>query len=108
MRTPAQAIALLAAASIAGCGGGGSKREAPPSAAEGAHVFASSCSGCHTLEPTPGQAPPGGPLAGYRMTTQQLQSFVRNMPVQRPLTERQLQDVVAYVARAQREHRARR
>ena len=93
--------AALAAAPAAGCGGGGDKRPAP-SVAEGARVFASSCTGCHTLYPTRGQAPAGGPLAGYRMTTSQLESFVRNMPVPRPLTDRELKAVVAFVAQAQR------
>jgi mono/diheme cytochrome c family protein len=105
MRTPLRTAAVLAATLAAGCG---ASKQPAPSLTEGAHVFASSCSGCHTLEPRRGQVPAGGPLAGYRMTTQQLQSFVRNMPVQRPLTERELRAVVAYVAEAQRAHRARR
>jgi len=100
MRTPhALAIALVLAC-LAGCGT--ASKPAPPSLAEGAHVFASSCSGCHTLTRGRGQAPPGGPLAGYRMTTAQLESFVRTMPVPRPLTERELHAVVAFVAHAQR------
>jgi mono/diheme cytochrome c family protein len=97
------AAAALAAASIAGCGGGDGKAPAP-SAAEGARVFAASCTGCHTLYPTRGQAPAGGPLAGYKMTTGQLESFVRNMPVPRPLSDRELKAVVAFVAEAQRTH----
>src|SRR3954452_1690055 len=104
MRAPALLATSVALACLAGCGGGG-KAPAPPSLAEGAHVFASSCTGCHTLEPTRGrQAPPGGPLAGYRMTRAQLESFVRTMPVPRPLTERELRAVVTYVAHAQRAH----
>ena len=94
--------ATIAIVCLAGCGS--ASKPSAPSLAEGAHVFASSCAGCHTLEPGPPgrQAPPGGPLAGYRMTTAQLQSFVRNMPVPRPLSDRQLKAVVAFVAQAQR------
>lgn len=103
MRTTKAALAAaLAAGSIAGCGGGGGGSTTAPSAAEGAHVFAASCTGCHTLYPTRGQAPPGGPLAGYKMTTAQLESFIRNMPVPRPLSDRELKAVVAFVAQAQR------
>jgi mono/diheme cytochrome c family protein len=103
--TKTAAAAVLVAASIAGCGGGGGQQPAP-SQADGARVFASSCTGCHTLYPTRGQALPGGPLAGYRMTTSQLESFVRNMPVKRPLSDRELKAVVAFVAQAQRTRRA--
>src|SRR3954462_10492314 len=99
MRTPAVLATTLTIACLAGCGGG---QQAQPSLAEGAQVFASSCTGCHTLNPGRGKAPPGGPLAGYRMTTAQLESFVRTMPVPRPLTERELHAVVAFVAHAQR------
>ena len=102
--TKAALAAALGAATIAGCGGGGGGEAAAPSAAEGARVFAASCTGCHTLYPTRGQAPAGGPLAGYRMTTSQLESFVRNMPVPRPLSDRELKAVVAFVAQAQRAH----
>lgn len=102
MRTTSTAVAAaLVAASIAGCGGGAGKAPAP-SAAEGARVFATSCTGCHTLYPTRGQARAGGPLAGYTMTRGQLESFVRNMPVPRPLSDRELKAVVAFVAQAQR------
>lgn len=101
MRTTTLACALLATVLLAGCGGG-SKPQHPPSLAEGAHVFASSCSGCHTLAPTRGHVPAGGPLAGYRFTTAQIDSFVKTMPVARPLTVRERQAVVAFVAHAQR------
>jgi mono/diheme cytochrome c family protein len=104
MRTTSTAVAAaLVAALVAGCGGGGGKAS-PPSAAEGARVFAASCTGCHTLYPIRGQARAGGPLAGYKMTTSQLESFVRNMPVPRPLSDRELKAVVAFVAQAQRAH----
>ena len=100
--TRTAAATALVAASIVGCGDGGGKAPAP-SVAEGSRVFASSCTGCHTLYPQRGgHVPPGGPLAGYTMTTTQLESFVRNMPVPRPLSDRELKAVVAFVAQAQR------
>src|SRR2546425_7471714 len=102
MRTLACAT-ILVVASLAGCGGTG--KPAPPSLTEGAQVFASSCSGCHTLGGGGRHPPPGGPLAGYRMTTAQLESFVRTMPVRRPLSGRELRAVVEFVAQAQRAHR---
>src|SRR4051794_38787641 len=99
MRIRACALAL-AMVLLAGCGGG--RRPAAPSLSEGARVFASSCTGCHTLNPVRSRrALPGGPLAGYRMTTAQLDSFVRTMPVPRPLTDRERRAVVAFVAHAQ-------
>jgi mono/diheme cytochrome c family protein len=99
MRTPALAI-LTAAVLVTGCGGsGGSGR---PSLAEGARVFATSCSSCHTLQPTRGTAPPGGPLGGYRFTNAQIESFVRTMPVPRPLSDRERRAVAAFVAHAER------
>src|SRR4051794_2720643 len=93
------ACAILATVLLAGCGGGDERRQ--PSLAEGARVFASSCSGCHTLTASRGPAPAGGPLAGYRFTTAQLESFVRTMPVPRPLSDRERHAVVAFVAHAQ-------
>ncbi|MFL5885854.1 MAG: c-type cytochrome [Thermoleophilaceae bacterium] len=102
MRKPAFAILAAAAALLASCGGGAKPHPPPPSLAEGARVFASSCSGCHTLAPTRGHVPAGGPLAGYRFTTAQLDSFVKTMPVPRPLTGRERQAVVAFVAHVQR------
>src|SRR3954447_14002758 len=99
MRTLAALI--LVGTLAAGCGGEG-KSERAPSLAEGARVFGSSCTGCHTLTPGSRPVPPGGPLAGYRMTNSQLESFVRQMPVRRRLSEREVRAVVAYVAHAQR------
>jgi mono/diheme cytochrome c family protein len=99
---PRLAILILVAAVIAGCGGAARNRGNPPSLAEGAQVFASSCSGCHTLAPGGGPVPSGGPLAGYRMTNSQIESFVRQMPLRRPLSARETAAVVAFVAHAQR------
>jgi mono/diheme cytochrome c family protein len=101
MRKPAFAILAAAAALLASCGGG-AKPQSPPSLAEGARVFASSCSGCHTLQPSRSHVPAGGPLGGYRFTTAELDSFVKTMPVPRPLTGRERQAVVAFVAHVQR------
>src|SRR3982751_5806433 len=106
MRTLAL-VSALALACLAGCGGS-DRRSPPPSLGEGARVFATSCTGCHSLDPVRGgRALPGGPLSGYRMTTAQLDSFVRTMPVPRPLSERERRAVVAFVAHAQRAHRSR-
>jgi len=68
-------------------------------------VFASSCSGCHTLQPRSGPVTGGGPLAGYRFSTAQIESFVRTMPVPRPLTDRERRAVSAFVAHAERARR---
>jgi mono/diheme cytochrome c family protein len=98
----ALAGATLALAVLAGCGGA-SRQSGPPSLAEGARVFASSCSGCHTLQPsTSGRVPQGGPLVGYRLTLPQLESFTKAMPTARRLGRRELEAVVAYIAHAQR------
>ena len=103
MRTPAFAIlitTLLAGSTLAGCGESAKPR--PPSLAEGARVFASSCSGCHTLQPRSGPVTGGGPLAGYRFSAAQIESFVRTMPVPRPLSDRERRAVAAFVAHAER------
>jgi mono/diheme cytochrome c family protein len=95
------ATLILVAAVIAGCGGAPDSGR-PPSLADGAKVFASSCSGCHTLAPGGRPVPSGGPLAGYRMTNPQIESFVEQMPLRRPLSARETAAVVAFVAHAQR------
>jgi mono/diheme cytochrome c family protein len=95
------ACLMLVAALVAGCGGG-HKSEPASSLTEGARVFASSCTGCHTLTAGSGPAPAGGPLAGYRMTNAQIESFVRQMPVRRRLSDREVRAVAAFVAHAQR------
>ena len=75
----------------AGCGG-----SSPPasSATRGSDVFASACSGCHTLagHDTPVQ---GGDLATTTLTVDEIESFVRVMPVR--LTSGQVAAVAAYV-----------
>jgi len=106
MRTPACTTlitAVLAGSVLAGCGKSAERR--PPSLAEGARVFASSCSGCHTLQPRRGPVTGGGPLAGYRFSAAQIESFVRTMPVPRPLSDRERRAVAAFVAHAERARR---
>jgi mono/diheme cytochrome c family protein len=83
--------ALLPAAFVAGCGGGG------PSPREGAAVFASSCTGCHTLAARPRVNPVGGSLRGYHLTVAQAEAAVRVMPVRTKLTARQLEAVSRYI-----------
>jgi mono/diheme cytochrome c family protein len=83
--------ALLPAAALAGCGGGG------PSLREGAAVYAASCRGCHTLAAHPRVNPVGGSLRGYHLTPAQAEAAIRVMPVRTKLTPRQLEAVSRYV-----------
>jgi mono/diheme cytochrome c family protein len=82
-------LALLAVAlATAGCGGS--------QLARGHHVFATRCTGCHTLTGHDTSVD-GGDLGVGCMTAAQVASFARVMPVR--LTRRQTRDVAAYVAR---------
>jgi mono/diheme cytochrome c family protein len=89
--------AALAAASLAGCGGG-----SPAAPVSGAEVFSRSCSACHSLIGNESRHRIGGDLRGYRMSRQELTEFTREMPVKRSLSRAELAAVVRYVGAAQR------
>jgi mono/diheme cytochrome c family protein len=85
----AAALALL----LCGCGGHGSTGE-EHRLARGRTVFAHSCTGCHTLTGHDTRAS-GGDLAIGRLTTAELASFVRVMPVR--LSPADVDAVAAYL-----------
>ncbi len=86
---------LAAAALLAGCGG------SAHSSNDGAAIFASACSSCHTLAPNPHPSPVGGTLSGYGFTEAQVASFTRVMPLRKRLTPRQIAAVSRFVVRSQ-------
>jgi mono/diheme cytochrome c family protein len=88
LATPA-AVALL----LCGCGGHSTAR-AQRQVARGRAVFARSCAGCHTVTGHDTRAS-GGDLAIARLTTAELASFVRVMPVR--LSPADVDAVAAYV-----------
>lgn len=83
MRT---ALLIFAAFAVTGCGHGVSGR----------HLFASQCAHCHTLTGHDTRVE-GGDLGGLTLTVGEVESFVRVMPVRRPLTARELRAVSSYV-----------
>jgi mono/diheme cytochrome c family protein len=85
-------LALLAAAVVvvvAACGGGHARTQVP-----GRAIFAGSCSGCHSLTGHD-TSMPGGDLAVAKLSTADIASFVRVMPVR--LSAAQVEAVAAYV-----------
>ncbi len=82
-----------------GCGA-----SAPPEAKTGPAVFKQSCQACHSLSGNESARKPGGDLAGYRLSVDQLLQFASEMPVRRPLSQSQLLAVSTYVAMVERAH----
>ena len=66
--------------------------------ARGRAVFERACSGCHSLTGHDTNAP-GGDLRVGHLTSEQVASFARVMPVHPPLGAADLQAVAHYVAR---------
>lgn len=60
-------------------------------------MFAVACAGCHTLRGDEARTP-GGPVAVADLSVQDLQSFVRAMPVR--LSSQDIAAVAAYVRAA--------
>jgi mono/diheme cytochrome c family protein len=84
-------LAVAAAAALcAGCSGG-------HSTAHGRAVFERSCARCHTLSGHDTRAP-GGDLRAGRMTSADVASFARVMPVHPPLSDADARAVGRYVA----------
>ena len=85
--------AAIAAGLLAGCGGGagGSAR-----IAQGRQIFASQCSGCHTLTGREHGAS-GGDLVLAHLQEKDLASFARVMPTKRPLSTEEARAVASYV-----------
>jgi mono/diheme cytochrome c family protein len=99
-RHGAQAVAALAAAvgvALLALGSGALAAGGP----DGRTVFASACSGCHTLGGR-GAALPGGDLGGYRLSAAEIASFAAIMPVHPRLSAAELGAVAAYVASRER------
>jgi mono/diheme cytochrome c family protein len=85
--------AAIAACLLAGCGSraGGSAR-----IAQGRQIFASQCSGCHTLAGREHGAS-GGDLVLAHLHEKDLASFARVMPTKQPLSAEQARAVASYV-----------
>jgi mono/diheme cytochrome c family protein len=84
-------VLAFASAGIAALVVGGSS-----SPSVGARVFATRCTGCHTLG-QPGNTVGGGDLSNLNLTLGQAASFVRVMPVHPALTTREIWAVSSYV-----------
>jgi mono/diheme cytochrome c family protein len=95
--TLAPAVVALAGVVLIAVGAAGLAREAP----EGRAVFASSCSGCHTVDGGSTRTP-GGDLTGYRLTAAEVASFAAVMPVHPRLSAAEIRAVAAYVASRER------
>jgi hypothetical protein len=95
--------ALVLASALSGCGGG----RTPPNREGAAEAFAADCGACHSLIGNESLRRQGGDLLGYRLSRQVLLAFAREMPVAKPLTSRELADVVDYVLEVERGARAR-
>ncbi len=67
----------------------------------GAALFARNCSLCHSLIGNESLRRQGGDLLGARLSRPILLQFTREMPVRRPLTERQLAQIVDYIRQVQ-------
>ncbi len=74
---------------LAGCGA----KHAQP----GAALFAGNCSLCHSLIGNESLRRQGGDLLHARLSRPTLLQFTREMPVRRPLSERQLAQIVDYI-----------
>jgi mono/diheme cytochrome c family protein len=82
------AVALAASVLLAGCGG------RPAQLSRGHAIFEHSCSACHTLTGRDSSAP-GGDLAQAPLSTKEIVSFVRVMPVR--LDAADVETVARYV-----------
>jgi mono/diheme cytochrome c family protein len=67
----------------------------------GAALFARNCSLCHSLIGNESLRRQGGDLLRARRSRPILLQFAREMPVRRPLSERQLGQIVDYIRRVQ-------
>jgi mono/diheme cytochrome c family protein len=95
------ALLLIVATPMAGFAGGDG-RGPSPTRTLGQRVFAGECSGCHSMAARAPARLSGGSLQGYRMTAREIASFVRVMPVRKPLTPREVVAVSQYVAQRER------
>ena len=95
------ALLLIVATPAAGFAGG-QRRGPSPTRTLGQRVFVGECSGCHSMAARAPARLSGGSLRGYRLTAREIASFVRVMPVRRPLTPREVVAVSQYVARRER------
>src|SRR5437588_9074788 len=100
-------VALLLAASLAGCGGQAAQhRAAPPAATDGAALFASAgCAGCHTLAAAHSHGTTGPNLdqlaPAYDRIVKQVQNGSAGMPSFRTkLSTEQIRAVALYVTGA--------
>jgi mono/diheme cytochrome c family protein len=96
MRRTIAAMLLAASAAASGCA-----NASRPTAPDGAAMFASECSSCHSLIGNESKHTPGGDLLGYSYSRSFLIELVSQMPTPRPLSAAQLRAVVNYVLRAQ-------
>jgi mono/diheme cytochrome c family protein len=87
-RHPALA-GLVAAALLAGCGGG-------HASSRGQEIFERSCARCHTLTGHDTRAP-GGDLRAARLSVADVASFARVMPVDPQLDEADARAVARFV-----------
>lgn len=83
---------LALAVALPACGGA---QRAPAPA--GRTLFASACGSCHTLSGHDDSRHQGGDLRTFHATHAQLLQFAAEMPVRRPLDQRQLEAIVQYV-----------
>jgi mono/diheme cytochrome c family protein len=93
----APAVVALAGLVLLAVGAAGLGRESP----DGRAVFASSCSGCHSVDGGAARTP-GGDLTGYRLTAAEIASFAAVMPVHPRLSAAEIRAVAAYVAARER------
>jgi mono/diheme cytochrome c family protein len=92
-RLSAATGAAVAAVVLCGCSSNGTSA--------GARIFERSCAHCHTLTGHDTYAD-GGDLALGSLTTAQIASFTRVMPVQPPLSTGQTAQVARYIKEAER------
>ena len=90
---PVAVIAAIAAVLLAGCG---SSSDEPARLAQGHEIYASQCSGCHTLTGREHGAS-GGDLVLAHLHEKDLVSFARVMPTKRPLSAEDARAVASYV-----------
>ncbi len=93
LRSAAVAVSL-AALGLTGCGGSAQDR--------GRTLFAANCAACHSLRGDEASRKSGGDLLGYHLTRSVWIQYTQEMPVRRPLDERQVETVVDYVLSVQR------
>ena len=81
----------LVIAGLAGCGAG--RTPAP----DGAALFRSQCTSCHTIAGNENRRTQGGDLLRFRIRRRQLLQFVGEMPTRMRLTPTQVAAVTDYV-----------